>query len=58
MATPAWVRAHRRTEHMTTALIRADLAEQAIARVTVEHDNTEQWTPRRGMSFTTEGDRP
>lgn len=51
MVTPGWVRAHRTTQHRTTALIRTDLAEQAITRVTVEHEDDEQWTPRRGMSF-------
>jgi hypothetical protein len=58
MATPRWVRQHRTTEHLTTKLIRSDQRDQAIDRVTVEHHNAEQWTPRPGMSFATEGDRP
>lgn len=54
MATPAWVRARRRVEHATTALIRADQREQALTRVKVQHEREEPWTPRRGMGFASE----
>lgn len=56
MATPAWVRKSRQRQHAETTAIRAELLIQAHERVEQEEEKAaEQWTPRRGMSFASEG---
>lgn len=57
MATPAWVRKHQQRERASITAGRAELHLQALERV--ERDQAEtaaEWTPRRGMSFASEGE--
>lgn len=58
MSTPAWVRKRKQQQHAETTAIRAELTIQSLERVEQEEENAaEQWTPRRGMSFASEGER-
>ncbi len=54
MREPGWMRRRRRVEHQETTAIRAELMMTAMERVTVEADEVEEWTPRRGMQFASE----
>lgn len=55
--TPRWVREHRRTVADEHRLIRADQVQQAVERVRItEQETARDWTPRRGMTFASEGD--
>ncbi|GAA3947966.1 hypothetical protein [Microbacterium soli] len=56
MATPAWVRKRRQRERAETAIGRAELHLQALERIEKEDaEAAKEWTPRRGMSFASEG---
>ena len=58
MATPAWVRKNHQRERPAIAAGRAELHLQALERVQQDEAKTaEEWTPRRGMSFASEGER-
>lgn len=57
MATPGWIRKRRQREHAEARVIRAELHLQALERVEKEEAETaKDWTPRRGMSFASEGE--
>lgn len=56
MATPAWVRKHHQRERASIAAGRAELHLQALERIAEEETAAAQeWTPRRGMAFASEG---
>lgn len=51
MATPAWVRRHRTLQTTLHTIAILELTRQAEDRIDVEHEHTDDWTPRRGMTF-------
>ncbi len=53
MATPAWVRQHRRHQRDLRTVAILELNHQAEQRVETEREH-DQWTPRQGMTFASE----
>lgn len=54
MATPAWVRQHRRHQHDLHTIAILELNHQAEQRVETEREHDEAWTPRQGVTFASE----